>query len=88
MQSYDVVNGRNELVAKVIFLHLSVILFTEGVCLSACWDAPPPPRRPTQKEAPPCQGDPPRQGDPPGIRSMSGRYASYWNAFLFTHNVK
>ena len=26
---------------KVIFLYLSVILFTGGVCLSACWDTPP-----------------------------------------------
>ena len=33
--------GRNEVVAKVIFLHLSVILFTGGVCLSACWDTTP-----------------------------------------------
>ena len=24
---------------------------------------------------------------PPGIRSMSGRYASYWNAFLFVDNL-
>ena len=29
--------------------------------------------------------DPPRSGPPPdsSIRSTSGRYASYWNAFLF-----
>ena len=33
---------------------------------------------------PPWKGDPPWHGDPPGIWSMSGRYASYWNAFLFT----
>ena len=26
---------------KVMFLHVSVILFTGGVCLSACWDTPP-----------------------------------------------
>ena len=25
---------------------------------------------------------------PPGIRSMSGRYASYWNAFLYTSLVR
>ena len=41
--------------------------------------------RPPSKETP-LQGDP-RQGEPPSretpiIRSMSGRYASYWNAFL------
>ena len=31
---YDLfITGRNEVVAKVIFLHLSVILFTGGVCL-------------------------------------------------------
>ena len=38
----QIITGRNEVVAKVIFLHLSVILFTGGVCLSACWDTAPP----------------------------------------------
>ena len=63
--------GRNEVVAKVIFLHLSVILFTGGVCLSACWDATPPePGRPPQtRQTPPRtrQTPPPRtdQADPP-----------------------
>ena len=33
--------GLNEVVAKVIFLHLSVILFTGGVYLSAWWDTTP-----------------------------------------------
>ena len=52
---------------------LSVILFTGGVCLSACWDTPPP-----TKETP-CQGDPPaketpNQGDPlPGRPLLSTR---------------
>ena len=137
------ITGRNELVAKVIFLHLSVILFTGGgVCLSACWDTtppweqtpprsrhtppmeqtppldetppgsrhPPPGSRHTFPEQTPPRADtpleqtpleqtppeqtppwsrapPPEQTPPPkadsGIRSMSGRYASYWNAFLF-----
>ena len=122
-----------------MFLQASVILSTGGVCLSACWDARPPPTRqtppgpgrpprdqadtcpgpgrpPPQDQAdttppdqadpsppgpgrfPPGPGRPPpgtRQTPPPGpgrppsreadasIRSMSGRYASYWNAFLF-----
>ena len=58
----------------------------------------PPPRTrqtPLGPDIPPDQADPPRtrppcpdQVDPPweadaSIRSMSGRYASYWNAFLF-----
>ena len=103
--------GRNEVVAKVIFLHLSVILFTRW------WSAslhagippcqgdpllprrppaketplprrPPPtketplPRRPPTKETPLPRRPPPGEADS-GIRSMSGRYASYWNAFLF-----
>ena len=46
---------RNE-VAKVTFLHLSVTLFTGGVCLSACWDITPP------KEAPPPRGSTPPLG--------------------------
>ena len=69
---------------QVMFLHVSVILFTGGVCPSACWDTPRP------------GADTPRQ-TPPGqthtlgtplcsayweIRSTSGRYASHWNEFL------
>ena len=44
---------------------------------------PPPPKKQTP---PPKEADPPRPQEtdpPPGILSMSGRYASYWNAFLF-----
>ena len=37
---------------------------------------------PPKKEAPPRRHPPPKEADS-GIRSMSGRYASYWNAFLF-----
>ena len=49
----DFITGRNEVVAKVIFLQASVILFTGGgVCLSACWDTTPlggtPPPRSTE----------------------------------------
>ena len=54
------VTGRNEVVAKVIFLHLFVILFTGGF---------------SSRENPPCQGEPPlpgrtppRQGEPPRSR--------------------
>ena len=79
------ITGRNEVVAKVMFLLVSVILSTGGgVCLSACWDTSPPPR----ERRPPKEGDPPGRRhplgrSPRGIRSMSGRYASYCNAFLF-----
>ena len=55
--SFDIFNGRNEVVAKVIFLHLFVILFTGGVCLGACWDTthphPPPADTPPQEQTPP-----------------------------------
>ena len=38
------VTGRNEVVAKVIFLHQTVCHSVHrGVCLSACWDTTPPP---------------------------------------------
>ena len=59
----------NEVWGKVMFLHPSVILFTGGVSapLHAGMHAPPP-------------ADPPRCY---GIRSTNGRYASYWNAYLF-----
>ena len=96
----------NEFVAKVIFLHLFVILFTGG-CLPQCmpqcpreqtppqeqtppreqtppWEQTPPPGRHTsQEQTPPPRSRPPQSRHPSGIRSMSGRYASYWNAFLF-----
>ena len=50
--------------AKVMFLHLSVILFTGGEVAWGGWEDPPPIGY-------------------YGIRSTSGRYASYGNAFLF-----
>ena len=153
--------GCNEVVAKVMFLLVSVILSMGGVCLSACWDTTPPEQTPLSRHPPeqtsptpwqqtplranttprqtpleqtPPEQTPPRadipyplaadtpqskhhpQADPSGadppradtpwsrppqsrhpradtpppqkadssIRSMSGRYASYWNAFLFS----
>ena len=43
----------------------------------------PGPGRPPRDQTAPCpdQADPPREADA-SIQSMSGRYASYWNAFL------
>ena len=38
----DLLPPANEVWDKVIFFHLSVILFTGGVCLSACWNSRPP----------------------------------------------
>ena len=107
------VTGRNEVVSKVIFLHLSVILFTGGGASVHAGMPPPrttyppdyvPPRDyvPPQTTYPPGLRTTPRDYVPPGttyppglrtppppaadssIRSTSGRYASYWNAFLFS----
>ena len=79
---------------KVMFLHLSVILFTgEGL--------PHPPGRhppwadtptPSGQTPPPPLGRHPPQADTPravhaGIRSTCGWYASYWNAFLFKSEI-
>ena len=90
--SIVIITGRNEIVAKVMFLQVSVIHSVHGGGLRR---TPPAGRTPrTREKPPPNQADPPRQGEPPGpgrpppreedcsIRSMSGRYASYWNAFL------
>ena len=72
---------------KVMFLHLSVILFT-GVSATPTPGKTHPPlgRHPLGRHPPPC-GHPTGQTPPctvhPGIRSTSGRYASYWNAYLF-----
>ena len=85
----------NEVWGKVIFLHLSVILFTGGICLSTCWDAPSPgpgrhPPRTIQTPPQDQTDTPPGPGRHPHqcracweIRSTRGWYASYWNAFLF-----
>ena len=128
-----VFTGRNEVVAKAMFLQVCVCP-QGGGCLPQCMlgcqtpqtrQTPPQPGRhppdqadtphtrqtppdqadthtprpgrhpPRTKQTPPDQADtPPRQTPPPGpsrppreadssIRSTSGRYASYWNAFLF-----
>ena len=102
------ITGRNEVVAKVMFLHVSVILSTGGVSREKppgqgdpkTRQTPPGRETPPDQGDPPDQADPPEQGRPPGrenppgpcrppppeadsrIRSTSGRYASYWNAFL------
>ena len=54
---------------------------------------PPPPTRqtPPRDQADPLQTrqtpPPPRREEDCSIRSMSGRYASYWNAFLFQNAI-
>ena len=45
------------------------------------------PRSRPPEQKPPEQTAPPPPGADSGIRSMSGRYASYWSAFLLTPNV-
>ena len=85
-----IITGRNEVVAKVMFLQVSVILLIGGAA-----PRPPTPTPPTTTPTPgqtsprsdlPLNQTPPGQTPPPeadsGIRSTSGRYASYWNAFL------
>ena len=108
--------GRNKVVAKVMFLQVSVIHSVHrGGGLPQCMLGyhPPGPGRPTPpqtrqttppqtrqttipgadtpwtrqtppqtRQTPPDLADPPREADS-SIRSTSGRYASYWNAFLF-----
>ena len=86
-----VITGRNEVVAKVMFLLVSVILSTgEGVCLSVCWDTTPREQTLPRADHPPSRhppgADTPQKADS-SIRSMSGRYASYWNAFLFAYKI-
>ena len=65
----NIITGRNEVVAKVIFLHLSVILFTGGgVSASVHAGIPPPPgSRPPWEQTPPGSRHPPG-ADPPGSR--------------------
>ena len=86
--------GRNEVVAKVIFLHVSVIhsVHREGGGLPQCMLGYLPRTRqtpPQTRQTPLGPGRPPPDQAPPppeadfSIRSTSGRYASYLNAFLF-----
>ena len=68
--SCGIVTGRNEVVAKVIFLHLSVILFTEGVSASVHAGIPPPqeqtpPKADTPQGRHPPKADTPLGPDPP-----------------------
>ena len=65
-KGYDIITGRNEVVAKVMFLLVSVILSTGGGGVSDR-EAPPGREAPPDKEAP-LSGRPPWQGDPPAGR--------------------
>ena len=58
---YQSITGRNEVVAKVIFLHLPVILFTGGV-LPQCMLGYPPGSRPPWDQTPQEQTPPPNPG--------------------------
>ena len=87
---FNIFTGRNEVVAKVIFLQVSVC--PQGGRVSASVHAgmpyPPPDGEPPRMENPPGWRTPPGGEPPPpeadsSIRSTSGRYASYWNAYLF-----
>ena len=67
LPNVTVITGRNEVLAKVIFLHLSVILFTGGEGFSL----PDPPGRrtpPGWRNTPPME-NPPRWRNPPGWRT-------------------
>ena len=81
---------------KVMFLHLSIILFTGGRGLYSRWNPPgqrplPGQRPPPWTEDSPLDRAPPRteipwmETYPPGLISSSGhrsgRYASYWNVW-------
>ena len=56
--------------ARLYFLHLFVILFTLGVCLSACWDTPGrrPPGGGTSPKGDPLEGNPPEEN--PGGQTL------------------
>ena len=95
-----IITVRSE-VAKVMFLHLSVILFTGGSASVHAGIPPPPPPRgqapPPGTRHPPDQTPPgtrlprpdtPLGQAPPGSRDgyCCGRYASYYNAFLLSEH--
>ena len=63
----NLITDRNEVVAKVIFLHLSVILFTGGVCLRQTPPRSTPPGSDTPRVRHPLGQTPPRS-DTPQVR--------------------
>ena len=70
---FIIITSRNEVVAKVTFLHLSAILFTGGVSASMHAGIPPPweqtpPRADTPQEQTPPEQTPPGSRHPPGSR--------------------
>ena len=88
----------NEVWSKVIFLQASVCHSVHRVGLPHLPPPPPTHRQTPLPDADPHWMQSPMDADPPGcrppppakrytgyygIRSTSGRYASYWNAFLF-----
>ena len=78
----------NEVCGKVMFLHASVILSTGEGGVRAM-HAPYHTRTPLCHACLPCHARPlPCMPLPHGyyeMRSMSGQYTSYWNAFLFMY---
>ena len=88
--------GANEVWGKVMFLNLCFILFTGGGAFAQHLHSVGRPRgglgRPPQGTPPGCRPPPPgcRRQASPGCRppdtSTSGRYASYWNAYLSRSN--
>ena len=55
-----------------MFSQACVILFTGGVCLSACWDNNPPPGPDIPPEQTPLGADTPLDQTPPGSRHPPG----------------
>ena len=97
-KKFPVVTSRNEVVAKVMFLQVCVCPQDQADLPPRTRQPPPhqaatPPPRPGRPPPgpgihPPGPGRlPPREADC-SIRSTSGRYASYWNAFLLLLNSK
>ena len=69
-----------------MFLHVSVILSTGGCLANIPLGRHPPGRHPPLADTPPWQTPPlaDTPGQTPSSCHYSGRYASFWNAFLFS----
>ena len=82
-----IITGRNEVMAKVMFLLVSVILLTGGgVCLSACWDTTPPLGADTPGSRHPPEQTPPEQTPPiPGSRPPQEQSPAYGQWAAGTH---
>ena len=80
VHTLGIITIRNSSCGKVMFSQASVILSTEGRRIPS--GQTPPAGQTSLRQTPPSRHPPPRDSH------CSGRYASYWNAFLYWQHLR